>query len=115
MREIFPGMPLFWFLMLVGAIIAVVGSLGMYRYLQVRKIPAFVKKNKAMRKAINSKSKIGDNLLYPSKGQATVKRLGDKWEAIGLSLDDILGIQGKKGKSISEIKEQPLNKDGGVD
>ncbi|NHJ86090.1 MAG: hypothetical protein FK734_11560, partial [Asgard group archaeon] len=83
--EIWPGMPLFWFLMVIGAIAAVAGSLGVYRYLQIRNIPKFVKKNKAMRKAINSKSKIGDNMLYPTKSEATVKLLGNKWDDIGLS------------------------------
>ena len=66
MLEIFPGVPMFWFFMIVGAIVAVVGSIGGYKYIQIRKIPKFIKRNKAIRKAINSKDKISESLIYPS-------------------------------------------------
>ncbi len=109
------GIPIFYLLMIIGAIVAVVGSLGLYRYNQVRKIPKFIKKSKDMRKAISSKSKIGENLLYPSKESATSKLLGKKWESIGLSLPEILDIQEKKRKILSDIKEKESTKQGGED
>jgi hypothetical protein len=100
MPEIFPGMPTFYFLMIVGAITAVAVSLITYRTVQQRRIPTFVKKTKAAIKAIESKSKIGESLIYPPKNEFTVKLLGDHWEALGLSLGDILGVEGKKGKAV---------------
>ncbi len=113
MVEIWPGMPLFWFLMIVISVSAVAGSLGLYRYIQIRNIPKFVKKNKALRKAISNKSKISDNILYPTKTEAAVKLLGNKWDDIGLSLGDILGIQEKKGKNIPDLKDKIKDKEGG--
>jgi len=107
------GIPIFYLLMIVIAIGAVAGSLGFYRYLQIRNIPKFVKKNRALRKTINNKSKIGDNMLYPTKTEAAVKLLGNKWDDIGLSLGDILGIQEKKRKSIPDMKDKIKEKYGG--
>jgi len=115
MIEIFPGMPMFYFLMLVGAITAVAVSLVTYRTVQRRRIPTFVKKTVAARKAIESKGKLGESLIYPPKDEFTVKLLGEKWEALGLSLGDILGIEGKKGKATpgSGMKNEDI-KGGGM-
>lgn len=99
MPEIFPGMPTFYFLMIVGAITAVAVSLVTYRTVQQRRIPTFVKKTKAAIKSIESKGKIGESLIYPPKNEYTVKLLGERWESLGLSLGDILGVEGKKGKA----------------
>lgn len=104
MQEIF-GIPTFYFLMIVGAVVAVVGSLAAYRIILQRRIPTFVKKAKQMKKNIKGKKAISDSLLYPSKEEYIVKKLGDKWEDIGLSLGDIMGVKGKKKKKLPEIKE----------
>ena len=101
MTEIF-GFPMFWFLMIVGAIIAVVGSLVAYRMIQQARIPTFVKKVREMSKNIKGRKSISDSLLYPSKGEFTVKKLGDRWEVLGLSLDEILGIDTKRKKKLPE-------------
>ncbi len=106
MVEIFPGMPLFYFLMIVVAVGAVAGSLVTYRYVQQRRIPKFVKKAREMRSNIKGRKSISDSLLYPSKEDYIIKRLGDKWEMLGLSLEDILGIESKKRKNMSEITEE---------
>lgn len=106
MVEIFPGMPLFYFLMIIVAVGAVAGSLVTYRYVQQRRIPKFVKKAREMRSNIKGRKSISDSLLYPSKEDHIVKRLGDKWEMLGLSLEDILGIESKKRKNMSEITEE---------
>ena len=112
MIEVF-GFPLFYLIIIISAIVVVVGSLGLYRYMQVRKIPTFVKKNKAMKKSISGKGKISDSLIYPSKEQAMVKLHGDKWEKIGLSLSDILGIQDKKRKGLPDKIDKDVNQGGG--
>lgn len=105
MTEIFPGFPMFYFLILLIGILAIVGSLVGYRTLQRARIPKFIKKIRAMKKEIKSKKVIPESLLYPSKEQYIVKNLGDKWEALGLSLGDILGVKRKKGKRIIEPNE----------
>jgi len=105
MPEIFPGFPMFYFLMLVGAIIAVVGSLVAYRTIQQARIPTFVKKVREMSKNIKGRKIISESLLYPSKEEYLVKILGDKWEMLGLSLEEILGIDAMKKKKLPETRE----------
>jgi len=105
MSEIFPGFPMFYFLMIVGATIAVVGSLIAYRMIQQAKIPTFVKKAREMSKHIKGRKSISDSLLYPSKDEFTAKKLGDRWEVLGLSLDEILGIDAKKKKKLPETTD----------
>lgn len=105
MPEIFPGFPMFYFLMIVGAIIAVVGSLIAYRMIQQAKIPSFVKKVREMSKNIKGRKIISDTLLYPSKEEYIVKMLGDKWDMLDLSLEEILGINAKKKKKLAEMNE----------
>ena len=107
--EIFPGFPMFYFLMIVGAVIAVVGSLVAYRQIQRARIPTFVKKVREMSKNIRGRKSISDSLLYPSKNEFIVKKLGDRWDVLGLSLDDILGLDSKKKKKLPET----INSEGG--
>lgn len=111
MQEIF-GIPTFYFLMIVGAVVAVAGSLVTYRTIQRARIPTFVKKAREMKKNIKGKKSISESLLYPTKDEYIVKKLGTKWEEIGLSLDDLMGITGKKKKKLPEVREEFK---GGVD
>ena len=96
MTEIFPGFPMFYFLLLVIGIVAVVGSLVAYRQIQRARIPTFIKKTREMSKNIKGRKTISDSLLYPSKEEYVIKKLGDKWETLGLSLEEILGHSTKK-------------------
>jgi hypothetical protein len=100
MPEIFPGFPMFYFLMIIGLI-----SLVVYRTIQQARIPTFVKKVREMSKNIKGRKSISDSLLYPSKEEYLVKILGDKWEMLGLSLEEILGVDAKKKKKLPETKE----------
>jgi hypothetical protein len=104
MTEIFPGFPMFYFLLIVGGVVAVAGSLVGYRLIQRARIPTFVKKARQMKSVIKSKKTISDSLLYPSKEEFIAKKLGDKWEQLGLSLDDILNLEEKKKKRLPEFK-----------
>ncbi len=103
MTEIFPGFPMFYFLLIVGAVVAVAGSLAAYRMIQRARIPTFVKKVRQMKSIIKSKKTISDSLLYPSKEEYIIKNLRDKWDQLGLSLEDILGLEEKKKKSLPEF------------
>ncbi|MFX1493017.1 MAG: LamG domain-containing protein [Promethearchaeota archaeon] len=105
MTEIFPGFPMFYFLMIIIGVVAVVGSLVAYRAIQKAKIPTFVKRAREMRSDIKAKKTISESLLYPSKEEHIVKKVGDKWEVLGLSLGDILGVERKKGKKLPEPTE----------
>ena len=102
-----PGFPAFYFLMIVIGVGAVVGSLATYRYIQLTQIPTFVKKARAMKKAIKGSELISESLLYPSKEEFTVKKYGDKWEFLGISLESVLGIERKKMEMTPEIKDVP--------
>ncbi|TXT53352.1 MAG: hypothetical protein BAJALOKI2v1_1020001 [Promethearchaeota archaeon] len=108
MTEIFPGMPTFYFIMILGSVIAVGGSLAGYRYYQLAKIPEFVKRARAMSKNIKGGKPIDKTLLYPSKKEFMVEELSDRWEAIGLSLASILGIKTEETKVIK--KKTPSKK-----
>jgi len=112
--EIFPGVPMFYFLIIVGSIVAVAGSLVTYRVVQQRRIPTFVKKAKAMKKAIKGQKSISDSLLYPSKGEYIIEKFGDKWGKLGLSLEEILGIKSKVKKeklSMDKVDEKKFEKE----
>ena len=105
MTEIFPGFPMFYFLLIIIGTVAVVGALVAYRAIQRAKIPKFVKRAREMKSNIKGKKAISESLLYPSKKEYIVKQVGDKWEMIGLSLGDILGVERKKGKRIPQPDE----------
>ena len=102
MEEIFPGMPTFYFYLIVGAIIGVGASAGIYRGVQQARIPKHVKKIRKIRKAIKSRKSISDSISIPDKSEMLVKLLGDDWKAIGLSLEDTLATERK-------LKDSPKN------
>ncbi|KKN09459.1 hypothetical protein LCGC14_1046450 [marine sediment metagenome] len=95
MQEIF-SIPMFYFLLIVGYIIAIVGSIAIYRIIQQRRIPTFVKKAREMKKQIKKKKIIAESLLYPSKEEIIINKFGDRWSKIGLSLEDVIDIKSKK-------------------
>ncbi|MHA1197157.1 MAG: hypothetical protein ACTSPH_13075, partial [Promethearchaeota archaeon] len=102
MTEIFPGFPMFYFFLLIGGIVAVVGSLVIYRTVQQARIPTFVKKVRSMKKLIKGRKSIPDSLLYPTKEEYIVKMFEEKWNALGISLRDIMGIETKQKRKSSE-------------
>ena len=106
MTEIF-GFPLFYFILIVGGVAAIAVSLVAYRLIQQAKIPTFVKKARKMKSVIKSKKSIPESLTYPSKEDYLVKSLGDRWDLIGLSLEDTLGTEEKKKmkRESEEIKK----------
>jgi len=112
MEEIIEGVPTFYFIMVVSAVAAVVGSLVTYRAIQIARIPKFIKKARAMKKAIKGRSEISESLMTASKEEMIVKIFGDEWDELGISLGDILGIKPKKGKILSESKESMKNEGG---
>ncbi|MFW9874456.1 MAG: carboxypeptidase-like regulatory domain-containing protein, partial [Candidatus Thorarchaeota archaeon] len=114
MHETF-GLPTFYFLMIIGAIIAVTASLVIYRTVQQARIPTFVKKAKKVKKNIKGNKPIPESLLYPSKEEYLVKWLGDRWEFLGLSLQRVLGLESKKKKAVPEAIGEFKSPKGGVE
>ncbi|MHA1884511.1 MAG: LamG-like jellyroll fold domain-containing protein, partial [Promethearchaeota archaeon] len=104
MEEIFPGMPTFYFLIILFAIIAVVGSIVGYRVVKNAKIPTFVKNIREVKKRIKDGKEISESLLYSPKEVFVGEMVRDKWSNIGLSMGDILGIEIKRSKKISKIE-----------
>ena len=72
--------------------------------------PYLLKKSRAIKKAVKGQKSISEALLYPSKGAYIVKKFGDKWGKLGLSLEEILGIKSKvKKEKLSMGLEHPRN------
>jgi len=109
-----PGIPTFYFLLIVGAIIAVVGSLTISRAIRNARIPKFVKKATRIIGAIKGRKSISESDLYPSKDEFFVKKLGDRWDLLGISLRDIMGLEIKKGKTLPEPEDKVEKPEGGA-
>ena len=103
-EEIFDGIPTFYFLIFLSAIVTVIGSLATYKYIQLAKIPKFVKKARVMKKAIKTGNEISDSSLTSSKEQSILKQFENEWEELGISLVEVLGIKPKKDKVLSNLE-----------
>ena len=110
MEEISEGVPTFYFIMVVAAITAVVGSLVSYRIIQQARIPKHVKRLREVKKKIKARDSIPKSLLVPSKEEFIVKQLGEAYNILGVSLEETLGIKDNKSKASSEIKDSIKHK-----
>lgn len=115
MAEIFPGFPMFYFLMIVGAISGIVVSLVAYRVVLQRRIPTLVKKVRAMKKSIKKKKSISESLLYPTKEEYIAKKFGDNWDMLGLSRQEMFGSEYTRKKKLPKLKYEFKNPNGGED
>ena len=115
MDEIFPGVPLFWFVLIVGMSAIFIGGYGTMKYIAYKRIPEFIKKVTKMRKSIKSGKSVPAGLVSETKTEYMLKTIGDKWRDIGLSLENIVGY--KPAKKLAEIKGEPEMPEerGGVD
>lgn len=99
MTEIFPGFPLIYFIAIVSSVSAVVIAIGAYRYIQVARIPEFVKRTQSIKKEIKKGKSISDKYLYQTKEEYIAEWYGDDWEELDLSIEDSLGLdKGTKKK-----------------
>ncbi|MFX1488462.1 MAG: hypothetical protein ACFFBI_04900, partial [Promethearchaeota archaeon] len=114
MHQLIPGIPTFYFILVLSAIVVFVGSTVGYRAYKNAKIPNFVKKVRAMRKAIDGHKDISESLLYRDKEVFIGEKVKSKWDQINLSLESIFGIELEKKalkakKKISEtVKRREL-------
>ncbi|MFW9828558.1 MAG: hypothetical protein ACFFEY_13285, partial [Candidatus Thorarchaeota archaeon] len=98
MEQIFPGIPTFYFLLVLSITLALVGSIagyGVYRYI---KIPTFVRKVREMKKTIKKGKKVSESLMYSNKEAFIVEKVNNYWKTLGLSLAEILNIKTEKPK-----------------
>jgi len=100
MTEIFTGMPTFYFIVIVGSIIGVLGSVIAYRVIQQARIPKHVKKIRKIRSLIKSKKKIPETISIRSKSEMKAKLFGDDWKELGLSINETLGIKDLRSKKL---------------
>jgi len=103
-------MATFYFLLILFASLISIGGIVAYRVYKYAIIPTFVKKVRGMQKAIKGGKLISESLLYPSKEIFVGEIVRDKWDNLGLSLGDILGIEIKKHKTLSKIKSTRLTR-----
>ncbi|MFX1572394.1 MAG: hypothetical protein ACFFB0_06565 [Promethearchaeota archaeon] len=105
MEEIFSGIPIFYFLLGLITSISLAGSIVGYRVYKNVTTPTFVKRVRAMKKAIEGEKEISESLLYPSKIEFIGRRVKSKWDKLGLSLADILRIKIEKETLKRKISE----------
>ena len=106
-------MPSFYFILITASIIGILGSAVAYRVIQQARIPKHVKKIRKLKGLIKSKKKVEESISVPTKEQMLAKLFRNDWKEIGLSLDEILGIQDLKAKKFP-LKDK-ISKEGGVD
>jgi hypothetical protein len=108
MEELIPGIPTFYFLLIVSSVVALVGSIAGYRIYQNATIPSFVKKVRAMKKSIKGDKTIADSLIYRDKEVFIGEIIKSDWNKLGLSLEEIFGITLEKGKK-KKISKKPIS------
>ncbi|MFX1239761.1 MAG: DUF2341 domain-containing protein [Promethearchaeota archaeon] len=106
MEQIFPGVPTFYFLLILSAALALVGSIVGYRVVHNARIPAFVRKVREIEKSIKKGKKIDESLLYRSKDAFIVERVNYKWKNLDLSLAEILNLKIEKIKKSEQLQKR---------
>jgi len=101
----FLGIPYLYWLLIGTTIAVVVGIYGTTKYIKYRRIPEFTKKLNKVKKAIKSKKTISESLATETKMEYMLNSLGARWDKLGISLEDLLGIKGKK---LGEIKKESI-------
>ncbi|MFX1269802.1 MAG: hypothetical protein ACFFAK_17720, partial [Promethearchaeota archaeon] len=111
MVEIFPGMPTFYFILITASIAGILIAVISYRVIQQARIPKFIKKIRKVKGYIKTKKAVTESLSIPSKEKMLIKLFGEDWKEIGLSLDDVLGVEALKSRTF-QLKNK-LTKKGG--
>ncbi|MHA2197337.1 MAG: DUF2341 domain-containing protein [Promethearchaeota archaeon] len=106
MEEIIPGIPFFYFILVGSAIAAFSASIAVYKIYKYATIPEFVKKARAMKKAILKEKAVSESLIYQEKVAFIGERVKDKWDKIGLSFSQIQGVKIEKVSQKRRISEE---------
>jgi hypothetical protein len=107
MDEIFPGFPMFYFIVIVGIVGSLVIGLGTYKYVQQARIPEFIKKCDATSKVMAKKKSLNASVPFvTTKRQFLIDELGDNWSSLGLNVENALDESIKKeGTKYSDSEE----------
>jgi hypothetical protein len=111
MEEVAEGVPLFYLLIVIGAAVLLLGTIGGYKAIQQARIPAYVKLIDKTSKVISSKKEIGLERIAMSDRQEMVAMFGDRWKLLGLDLAQIIGAG--KEKAITGENLAPGDEEGG--
>jgi hypothetical protein len=106
MEQIFPGVPTFYFLLILSLVGALVGSIVGYKVYQNAKIPAFVRKVREVKKAIKKGKNVDESLLYRDKEAFIVERVSHRWKNLDMSLAEILNIKIEKVKKRKKLQKR---------
>ena len=104
MEEIFPGIPAFYFWLVLAAISGVIGSLIGYKTVQQARIPIFIKKVKKVSKSIKANKSI-PLISIPTKEEMFLEDYEKDWREIGLDLNDVLRVRETKSGMLSKAKD----------
>jgi len=109
MDELFEGIPTFYLLIVLGAVLILVGSLVGYRLVQVSKIPAFVKLiNKLEKQISGNKEVLKDNLTLTME-EEMIKRFKDEWTILDFNIKEVWDSLGE-----AEDFKSPADNTGGI-
>ncbi|GAB4310831.1 MAG: hypothetical protein Kow0069_11180 [Promethearchaeota archaeon] len=96
--EIFPGMPTFYFVIIVGLVAAVVMTAVIYNAVQKARIPEVVKKLRAVASDIRKNKAISERAIEVSRLENVAMEFASLWEGIELDVYETFGLKAKKGK-----------------
>jgi hypothetical protein len=89
MDELFDGIPTFYLLIVLGAVLILVGSLVGYRLVQVSKIPAYVKLiNKLEKQISGNKEVLKDNMTLTME-EEMINRFKDEWNILDFNIKEV--------------------------
>ncbi|TFF97114.1 MAG: DUF2341 domain-containing protein [Promethearchaeota archaeon] len=96
------GIPIFYLVLGISIPLAIVTALGIYRYVQVARIPEFVKRTNKIKKEIKKGKSISDKYLYQSKEEYIAEWYEDDWKEVDLSIEDALGLEKGSKKTLDD-------------
>ncbi|MFX1480328.1 MAG: hypothetical protein ACFFCI_19660, partial [Promethearchaeota archaeon] len=111
MEELFPGMPTFYFILIISSVLGVVITVVGYRVIQRARIPKHIKKIRKIKSLIKSEKKIPEIFSIPDKRTMMTRLFGDYWKEINLSIDEVMESEDLKSEK-SPMKE-PITKERG--
>ncbi len=109
MDEMIEGIPTFYLLIAIGAVLILVGSLAGYKLVQVSKIPAFVKLiNKLEKQISGNKEVLRDNMTLTME-EEMIKRFKDEWTILDYDIEEVW-----KSPTEAEDFSSPADDTGGI-
>ena len=109
MDEMFEGIPTFYLLIVLGAVLILIGSLAGYKLVQVSKIPAFVKLiNKLEKQISGNKEVLRDNMTLTME-EEIIQRFKDEWAILDYDIKEIWKSPGE-----AEEFKTPADTTGGI-